>query len=517
MALVSFTNLAGGLVKDINTELMPSDPVVWTEANNIRFYNQSAYKTSGSTAVITTPIAPYFAVTVDNGQKSQIIVCGLNQIYVYYSGTFSNITNTSGNYVTPNSNWQFTSINSFPIFNNGINTPQVWTSLAEDIPLVDLPNWPANMQSQAVRAYKAYLLAANCTESGIVYPTRVRWSGSALPGSIPQTWDETDITNDAGYIDLSDTPGPIIDMRVLGDNLMIYKQRATYLCMYIGGSNIFSFKQVFNNIGLLNKDCICDIGAQHFMVTEDDVILTDGNSYKSIIDGKIRRALFNSLNTQKIEKMYVVPNYKQGEIWICIPTGTSGIANMAYIYNYNTGVWSTRSLANIPNLTLMPLDISTATSYDSTNTQFDSTNVIYNQGSYNINQYYFVGCDPTNNRLLQFDTSSSQDGGVNQIATLERQNIKINDDENIKIIKRIWPKMTKINGSSNIVNFYIGTQMKRNQSITWSNAMPFDVLNDDKIDFFASGRWISLRIESTTDINWSIENLEFEVENGGKW
>lgn len=517
MAMVSLNNLSGGLVKDTNSELLPSDPLVWTEANNIRFKDGSVCKITGSDSVLTVPTAPYYITVTDDGQKSQIIACGQNKIYAYYSGTWNDITNASSDYSNFTNNWQHTTLNSFPVFNNGVNRPQAWTQLEPSVKLTDLEGWPLSNTCSVIRSFKAYLIAGNIVENAVVYPTRVRWSGSALPGQLPTTWDETDVTNDAGYIDLSDSVGAIIDMKVLGDNLLIYKQRSTYLMMYIGGNNIFTVKQVFNNVGAMTKDCIAEIDGRHLVLTTDDVILTDGNSYKSIIDGKLRKYLFSVINKQALNACYITPFYKFSEVWVCVPTGSSKIANVAYIYNYVTGIWSTRTLNNIPWMSLMSLDVSTALSFNASTTSFDSSNFIFNLNQYQLNQYYLVGCDPTNNRIVLLDTTSSTDVGIPMIATLERTNLSLGTDESIKILKRLFPKMSKINGTSNIVNFYIGTQMKRNDAITWGNAMPFDIINDYKLDFFASGKYISIRIESTGDINWTLENIDAEFENGGKW
>jgi hypothetical protein len=517
MAIVSLNNLAGGLVKDTNSELLPSDPMVWTEANNVRFKDGSVSKMTGSEVALATPINPTYVSITDDGQKQQIIVCGDTKIYSYYSGTWNDITNADYDYSTSTNNWQHTVLNAFPVFNNGTNRPQAWSNLQPTEKLKDLEGWDLSSTCSIMRSFKAYLLAGNIIENGISYPSRVKWSGSALPNELPTTWDVEDVTNDAGYIDLADSVGSIIDMRVLGDNLLIYKQRSVYLMMYIGGNNIFSVKQVFNSIGALAKDCIAEINGQHLVLTTDDVILTDGNSFKSIIDGKLRKHLFSSINNQALNAAYVTQYYKFSEVWVCVPVGSSKTANRAYVYNYATGIWSTRNLNNLPQITQIPLDISTAASFNSSNTPFNSSDYIYNLSQYQLNQYFLVGCDTANSRLVLLETNATTDVGVNIIATVERTNLQTGDDESIKIVKRIFPKMTKVAGSSNVVNFYIGTQMKRNEPIVWTNAMPFNIVTDEKIDLFATGKFLSLRIESTGDINWTLENLDFELSSGGKW
>lgn len=517
MAIASINNLTGGLVKDTNPELLPIDPMIWTTANNVRFTDSSIAKITGSENIITTPVPPYYTTVIDDGEKSMIISCGKNKIYAYYSGTWNDITNTTSDYIGTSNNWQHTVINSYPVFNNTVNRPQAWTQIEPSQKLVDLAGWNQSASCAVIRAFKAYLIAGNLTENSTIYNTRIRWSAAALPGALPTSWDETDLTNDAGYTDLSDSPGAVIDMKVLGDNLIIYKQRSVYLMMYIGGNNIFAIKQVFNNIGALSKDCICEVNGQHLVLTVDDVILTDGNQYKSIIDGKLRKYLFNVINKQALSACYVSPYYKYSEVWICIPTGSSTIANLALIYNYATNTWSTRTLNSIPFISQVPLDISTALSFNASTTAFNSSQFAFNLSQYQLNQYFLVGSDPTNSKLVLLESAATTDQGVNMIATAERVNVSLNEDQNIKVIKRLYPKMTKLSGTSNNVNFYIGTQMKRNDSITWTSAMAFDIINDYKIDLFASGKYISIRVESTGDINWTMENIDVEFVSGGNW
>lgn len=515
--ILSFNQLASaGLIKDTNNELLPTEPFVWTEAINVRFKDGSVRKINGSESVFTTPIVPYYAAYISDNQHDYIVIAGQTKIYSYYSGAWTDITNVVADYNPSANNWQFTVINTFPVFNNTVDVPQVWSPALPGTPLINLPEWPVDTRCGIMRSFKAYLIAGNIKDNATMYPTRVWWSGSALPGALPTSWDVTDPTEDAGYTDLSDTPGAIVDMKILGDNLIIYKQRAVYMMYYVGGNNIFSIKQIFNNIGTISKDCICEVKGQHLVITMDDIIMTDGNSYKSIVDGRLRQTIFNSINLNASMNCHVVPNYKQSEVWICVPT-TGTYTTLVYIFNYETSTWTTRSVSATPCIATMPLDISTAATFNASTSTYNSANYIYDLSQYYKSKYFMTMVDTANNRLLLLDSTSNTEVGTNMTVTIERKNIKLAEDESIKIVKRIWPKMTKLSGTSDIVNFYIGTQLTRNGTISWSAAMPFNITTGDKLDFFATGRWLSIRIESTTDIDWTIENFELDVVSGGKW
>ena len=56
------------------------------------------------------------------------------------------------------------------------------------------------------------------------YPSRVFWSQPAEPDALPSTFDATDDTADAGWVDLADTAGDVVDCLPLGDVNIIYKE-----------------------------------------------------------------------------------------------------------------------------------------------------------------------------------------------------------------------------------------------------------------------------------------------------
>lgn len=522
--ILSFNQLSTvGIVKDVNSELIPIEPMAWTEAQNIRFKDGSVRKIGGSEVLLTTPIVPYFMTRVAIDSSSFYLIGGATKFYVYYSGNYYNITRQTASVdvdytVSTDNIWQSTELNGFPVMNNGVDVPQAWTTLNPSVKLTNLDAWPTNTRCAVMRSFKAYLLAGDITIDDDRYPARLMWSGAALPGGLPTTWDPADTTQDAGYIDLSDTPGAIIDMKVLGDNLIVYKQRATYILQYVGGNDIFVIKTQFLNIGAVASDCIAEVNGQHLVLTTDDIILTDGNSYKSIVDGRLRYYFFNSIAGDIVRRSFVVPNYRYSEIWVCVPINTTTYPNIAYIYNYETGVWSTRTLTQTPFIASGLLDIPNSGTFDSYNTTiFNNATFAYDKSKYNRITTLLASMDQTNSRITLLDSTVNLEIASNMSVILERKNIKLGDDESVKTVKRIWPKMTHNSGASQTVDFYVGSQMKRNDAITWYGPYTFNIVTGDKIDLFVTGRYISFKVQSNSDIDWTFENFELEIVSGGKW
>jgi hypothetical protein len=269
---------------------------------------------------------------------------------------YTSITNTATDdipYSTPTTNsWNTSLLNNIPVFNNGFDDPQYWPSpRATTTMLQTLQNWPNGTKCLIMRAFKAYLIALNITDAGGTrYPSKVKWSGSALPGALPTTWDITDVTADAGEQSLSDSLGQIVDASTLGNDLIIYKQNSTYKMSYVGGSKIFSIQMLFSGIGALSMNCSVEIGNQHFVVTSEDIIIHNGAEYKSIIDGRNRKWFFKNLNRAYSYRTRCVVNYDSTEVWVCYPSSSSQYIDSALIYNYESNVWCKRQLPSIYNM-----------------------------------------------------------------------------------------------------------------------------------------------------------------------
>jgi hypothetical protein len=76
----------------------------------------------------------------------------------------------------------------------------------------------------------------------------------------------------------------------LRDSLMIYKEFNTWIAEYVGGQDIFSFRQVFSQIGMLTENCAITFGSNQLVLTDNDLVLHDGNSAQSIADKRTRRS-----------------------------------------------------------------------------------------------------------------------------------------------------------------------------------------------------------------------------------
>lgn len=175
------------------------------------------------------------------------------------------------------------------------------------------------------------------------------WNGTTKIGY--SMWRDADPTKNSGWNFLGGSGGPIVDGRSMRDSFIIYRERSVWQMTYIGGINVFSFKELFNDAGALSEHCIADVEGQHFVVGQSDVYIHNGVQKQSVADGVVRRDLFNSIDPEYIDNVFVSTSYKDKELWVCFPEATTnhkGACNVAFVFNWEEKHWSRR---DIPDLT----------------------------------------------------------------------------------------------------------------------------------------------------------------------
>lgn len=231
-----------------------------------------------------------------------------------------------------------------------------------------------NWKCERVRAFNNRLFALNMREanaSGVVthYPLRLRWSNFAKENSAPTLWDDLaynrDTTSDlsanitgqvealedgyAGYIDLADSHGNLIDMLSLKDYLFIYTEFETY----VGSPTMntyqpLMFKKLFNDSGILAPDCVCEVEGGHFVVTQNDIILHNGVSKKSLASNRVKDKIINEVCQVNPLATKVHLHQDKKEVWILyVGPGQekdSYACTKAAVWNYEYDTWSFRSI-----------------------------------------------------------------------------------------------------------------------------------------------------------------------------
>jgi len=531
-----FLNVSDVSKIGIVTDALPSQipPGAWTGGQNVRIRDGQIQKFKGEEEYLDPDSGSgtwdggangqiYWALPAAEGAIYHWIYCGLEDVRIYDGTTDVEITRAAGDYsATAELNWTGGLIGGIPIINNGVDDPQFLASfdLVTPVKFADLTNWPASTTCKAMRVFKGYLIAMNVTKSSTDFPTLVKWSDAvSQAGQVPSSWDNTDPTVDAGENDLVEaktdiSTGVILDGAQLRDQFIIYRDDSTWGMRFIGGSLIFQFYQISSTQGMLTRRCMAEFQGKHFVVSNGDVFVHDGSNLKSVINNKRKRFLFSDIDPNNYERTYVFHNLSETEMWICyVESGhASGLPNKALVWNYTFDTWTTRELPDAPHIERGVVDTSPATDdWTVADGSWEDWTVAWGQIGFNPMDSSPLICST---KLLKGD-STDQFDGTNMTSRIERLQLPIGQTkqdpsgmDTFVRIKRVYPHMT----GSGAVNISVGTHKFVEDPVTYKAAKSFTPGTDRKIDVNAKANLMALKIETTSNVEWSLSGYDIEYE-----
>lgn len=492
-----------------------TDPPAWmvgpeyfTQADNVLFRLGAAERAPNVGEVYDPPsVAPYIMRNVDIDGTNFWIYAGATASYAVQTSVHTDITHAGGQTSqTTVGKLSLELLNGVPVFNNTIEEPMYWDGNVVNN-YVDLPGWTAGETCEALVAHKFHLFALGMTESGGVYPDKLKWSDAAAPGNVPSSWTAS-ATNEAGDTVLGDSPGPLITAVNLRGSLAIYKSGSVYLADYIGGNEIFSFRQLFGQAGALTRHAVVDVNGRHLCVTDGDIVIHDGSSIASIAEQRRRRYLFNSLDQDNYENLFVTYFRKQGEVWICFPEAGSSQCTRAMVYDLHNDAWGDRELPGITYAAPGIInDTAVADDWDSQSGIWDSETRFWNVQNFSNVTEDLVLAEPDAPDFLQVGT-----GSTSLTSTLARHDLDFNEPERFKFVKRVH---IRVEADTSIdFNVRIGTRNATGESISWGASV---TLNSDAgfVNYIATGRYISVEVTTTTTDTFKITGLDLEAEMRG--
>jgi hypothetical protein len=492
-----------GINRDIDSYELPEKQ--WSDGNNVEFDNDKTAKVKGHLQVFGTPtVAPYWLMPFDTISTNSWIYPGLAKVYrVHTSGTtttHTDLTRTSGGdySATASSGWNGGVLGGIAILNNGVDEPQ-FMGTASGAKLANLTNWLSSTTCAVMRPFRNFLVALDTTESATRYPFRVRWSHPAEGGTVPTSWNAADATKDAGYVDLSQSAGFVIDCLPLGDVNIVYKEDSIWSMAFEGGQSIFGFRQLFSDAGILGRHCVKDFDNKHFVVSVDDVYIHDGQTKQSIVDSQIRDELFNSMHPDYKTRTFVSVDREKNEMWVNFVSNTNNtnaFADMAFVYNFRNNSWSKRDLPYVSFIDWGVVEYVSTTDWTESG-DWDTDSDAWDSplkpslllASPSATKVYVLG--------------SNQNAGVSYRAWVEKDNMQLGYP-GTKSIKKLVPR---ISGTGS-VDFYVGSEMSPHEGTTWKGPYTFTSGVHSEIPVRVTGNYLGIRAESTDDNTWALANLE---------
>ena len=513
-----------GVIKDVLPHRLP--PNAFSDGRNVRFFENSVEKFLGHSNAFSgemeSPIVqPYWLTSIRQDTDMYVVYAGENKVYATDGATHFDMTRTTGDYsMNTSKGWTGGVMGGIVFLNNGVDSPQSWVGPASlTTKLTDLPNWPSGALCQSMRSFKQFMIAMDYTNgSGTSYPRLVKWSTGASFNAVPTSWDETDATLDAGEYELADTSGRVIDGAELRDTFVIYKEDSIWGMQFVGPPFVFRFYKISETTGALSRRCMVEINNGHFVFGVNDCYINDGQNLTSVLNQRMRREVFNNLNTTNFERCFVVPYFQKSEVWACYPDITSDFANKALVWNWTDNSIGIRDLPDIAfaHAGAVPTIMGggDSSSWVGGGTWDDQIGAWDSTLTYDITETKLMMASPGStggSGQIYLADSSNKEDTENMTSNVIRESLFFDSVDTVKFCRGV-----RLNMDGGPVNVYVGRQMSPNESTTWEGPFSFDPSTDYKINCRVTGRLLGIKVESTADVAWRLNSYDMDVVPAGR-
>ena len=522
MAMLPIRSLGSvGIIKDVNPYDLPINAV--SGGNNVRFEDGKVTRQPSFRTVQTlTPTDPrhIFTIRIPNANDKIGVACDDGKVFTYLNGVEEEVTPASGTVSSSGRPYTHCLHAGVSYLNRSDRVPQFFGSVSTDY--AALTNWDSDDRCRSLRPFKDYLVALNISKLGVNFPTMVKWSDTTLYGSVPGSWDETDPTTNAGENTLAEANTPIVDGAALRNAFIIYTTYQAFMMTESGNLDVFNFRKLFDNRGLINVNCVVEVQGLHYCFGFNDIYVHDGSSYRSIVEGRNKDFIFQNLNFQETRVCFVTHDPVRNEIIFGYQSGDTDTnfksateANKKAIYNYVSDTWSFGDFPNVIGVTSANVD--NFRTYEDVTTGYDLTGGTYYELETGESQHLFtVGpadtVDVTAARLYGYD--DIQEGllpyalsdEANSDAWIERIGIDLDETGSelraYKVLKSIYPQVHDY-GNGGVSFKFAGTEYGENP-VTFSTTIPW-TSGQYKVDTREGGRYLAwqLTCDALTDFRFS--------------
>lgn len=528
MQITAINNLGAiGYVADKEAHAIPDN--AWSDMQNMRCVDGSIKSFDGHNQIDTISIRPQTINFVKSGAATYIVYAENDTIYSYQAGTETAI----GTGLSTAGWWDSCVLGGVCVLNNGVENPRYWggAGTVEKLPYdsTDSANvcyWEdQGFTAQVIRPFIYHLFALDIDDCDGRNRRKVWWSHPADPGSLPVTWDPTKAEYEAGFVELTETPGRIIDGLTMRDTFIVYKEDAIHAFTYIGDQDtrIFYQRKVTSSYGLYARNCVCDIGGRHFFIGDGEMYLFDGTNFEPLADKRVKDLFFNNVSRSFRQRAFCTFYHRTGEVWVFYPEAESQHCNKALVWNSNDNTWSQRDVPNADCAIFAIVDRESTYGWG-TQAQLDAlgtgkTSLPYSTwGDWGTNPSspswtawgQLVDSSPVhdslvlggNQELIEMDVGNTANG-TNLNCYCRREGLDIG-------VKMDWHNVLKIYpmAEGDAFNVRVGSQDRVGAAITWSSYQSFDPSTDHQLDFRVNGRLHAIEFQSNADVSWRLSDFE---------
>ena len=411
-------------------------------------------------------------------------------------------------------------VNGQLVVNNTSDSPAYWigTSPVTDkllwLPWDATDSWKTkNWTTRALRPHKRWLFALGVTEDTDNYPKRIRNSAAAPPGAIPATWDDTDTTNDAAFIDDAAADRyDFIDGLSMGDEFVACTSQTTWIGQATGIADApFRFRKAFDLAGVLSTDCMATHGRVQYLLTPEDLVVHDGSRLRSVLDQKSKRWLFNNINANAVDAAFIFVSRVTNELWVCFPESGESHCTKALTVNLPDS-----EKIGMGSDFVVPAPVT----YEEADFTYGASNFAYTQTSLSVDREDRLGVSPVDQAGMVCMKHYADDAGptTTPTAMVERTYLTFPgeartqlQDSRILRCTAVYPTFDRAPDGD--LKVYVGTSKSANGNVAWSQPKTYNAhaTKDGRVPFRQDGRYLSIRFETVDGADWALSGYDLDI------
>lgn len=387
---------------------------------------------------------------------------------------------------------------------------------------VVLPGWkttPGEWRTYALRPFRDFLVAMQrWSGANFKYENTVFWSDAAGTG-LPATWTPA-AGNQAGDADLNDTPGPLIDGYVLGDDFIIFKPGSCIRMAYVGGSEVFQFSTLNSAAGIINRNCAVPYEGRLLVFGPNDIyaLSRDGSTESLLTDG-MRRYIYERIKPDHWDACSLQLSGAEGRLYAFYGNVPS-TANSEYftpdaaVLDLRTGRWGHVGLRG---------EAGTGLGFSSTATISRTPQATAATSSGLSSRVWLIGSGASTNNIYVLDCPEMDlIGEVGNLhpegSSLIRRAIDLDAPQRSKTVTGLRLLMDAADGEYFSVTL-TGRQLLDGASTETSGTMTWTAGTTQQLDCLVSGKFFDLTITNIYQINvpWKLYGVELDYNLAGSW
>jgi hypothetical protein len=365
----------------------------------------------------------------------------------------------------------------------------------------------------------------------------VKWSDFSYYGAPPASWDTGSTTNSAGENIVNEMQHEIIDGLTLGNSFILYCAASVWSMDYVGGNDIYVFRKMFDEVGIINPNCVAQVKGLHYVFDRNDIYVHDGVTPRSIADGRTKDFIFSSLDFSKSHLCFVQHDAKLTEIRFCYVSGDEYVGfhnpqtgcNRQAVYNYSNDTWTFYDVPNIVGAAKASL-LSGATWDSDPVATFDNIGGLWMSAEGDEDRHCMIAsrADPSlglaDSRLLGFDLLTggrlTQEIAQDTVRPAQLVRAGIDLDSSGKNLTQymhmqaIWPQLSM--GVPSDCYWQFGGSDFVNDAPLWGLPQRFDPATETRIDINEAGKYLGYRFVCEGVSDFQLSGFDVQIISRGR-